>query len=66
MNELIQQLKDKANLTDEQALQVLRVMKDYIYAKVPPMFTGMVDKYLKDFVPGNGSGAAPIEDDILD
>ncbi|MFI5196852.1 MAG: hypothetical protein ACHQD8_07160 [Chitinophagales bacterium] len=45
MQYLIAQLKDKAGLTDEQALKAIQVMKNYIQGNVPPMFSGFVDKF---------------------
>ena len=45
MQELLDQLKDKAGLTDEQALQAITIMKDFIQGKVPPMFSGFVDTF---------------------
>jgi hypothetical protein len=45
MQDLIAQLKDKAGLTDEQAIKTIRIMKDYITGNVPPMFSGFVDKF---------------------
>ena len=45
MQDLIAQLKDKAGLTDEQALKTIQIMKDYIMGNVPPMFSGFVDKF---------------------
>ena len=45
MQDLIQQLKTEAGLTDEQALKAVAIMKDYIQTKVPPMFSGFVDKF---------------------
>ncbi len=59
MNELIQQLKDNAGLTDEQALKAVEVMKDFIQGKVPPMFSGFVDTF---FANNNNKGA---EDSFL-
>ena len=47
MQDLIAQLKDKAGLTDEQALKTIQVMKDYIMGNVPPMFSGFVDKFFE-------------------
>lgn len=46
MNDLIRELKDKAGLTDEQALKAAETMKDFIRSKVPPMFIGFVDQFL--------------------
>jgi hypothetical protein len=57
MTDLIAQLKDKAGLTDEQALKAIQTMKDYIQGKVPPMFKGFVDSFFAK------SNNAAIEDD---
>jgi len=59
MEELIQQLKDKAGLTDEQALKSVEVMKNYIVGQVPPMFSGFVDNFFA------GKGNTAIEGDPL-
>ena len=45
MDDLLQQLKDNAGLTDEQAIKVIATMKDYLMGKVPPMFSGFVDNF---------------------
>jgi len=45
MNDLIAQLKDKAGLTDEQAIKAIHIMKDYVMGNVPPMFSGVVEKF---------------------
>lgn len=58
MTDLIQQLKDNAGLTDEQAIKALETMKDYIMAQVPPMFSGFVENFF-----ANSNKAA--EDDPL-
>jgi len=50
MEEIITQLKDKAGLTDEQAIKSIAIMKDFILSKVPPMFSGFVDSF---FAGGN-------------
>jgi len=59
MQDLIQQLKTNAGLTDEQALKAIETMKDYIMGNVPPMFCGFVDKFFQKNNP------ASIEDDPL-
>ncbi|XZF13013.1 hypothetical protein ACTHGU_14600 [Chitinophagaceae bacterium MMS25-I14] len=46
MNELIQQLVEKAGLTEEQANKSVEVIKDYIMSKLPPMMQPMVDNFL--------------------
>ncbi len=45
MEDLAKQLKDKAGLTDEQVVITIQTMKEYIHTKVPPMFSGFVDKF---------------------
>ncbi len=45
MEELIKDLKANAGLTHEQALQSIEIMKQFIVAKVPPMFSGFVDGF---------------------
>lgn len=45
MDEVVLQLKEKAGLTDEQAVKVMEVMKEYLHSKVPPMFSGFVDNF---------------------
>lgn len=46
MNELIQQLVDKAGLTAEQAEKSVDVIKEYIMSKLPPMMQPMVENFL--------------------
>ncbi len=46
MQDLIQQLVDKAGLTEEQAGKSIEVVKDYILSKIPPMMQPMVDNFL--------------------
>jgi hypothetical protein len=63
MQDLIQQLTEKAGLTTEQAEQSLMVIQDYIKSKIPPMMHGMIDNFLgaqpqpggadEDFLEGN-------------
>lgn len=45
MQDLIEQLKNNAGLTDQQAIKAIETMKEYIHSKVPPMFNGFVDKF---------------------
>ena len=59
MEDLIQELKDKAGLTNDQALLAIQTMNDYIVSKVPPMFSGFVDQF---FVAG---AVATDENDVL-
>jgi len=54
MQDLVQELKDKAGLNDDQALKAIETMKAYIHSKVPPMFSGFVD----NFFAGNSTQSA--------
>lgn len=59
MNDLIEQLKQEAGLTDEQARQSIDLVKAFVLAKVPPMFSGVVESFFaKNDQPG--------ETDIMD
>ena len=46
MQDLINQLVEKAGLTQDQAEKSLQVIKDYIQSQLPPMMQGMVDNFL--------------------
>jgi nucleoid DNA-binding protein len=46
MQEIIQQLVEKAGLSEEQAEKSLQVIKEYIQSQLPPMMQGMVDNFL--------------------
>jgi hypothetical protein len=46
MQDLIEQLKSKAGLNDEQAMKALQTIKEYIQSKLPPGMQGMVDNFL--------------------
>ncbi len=46
MQELVQQLVDKAGLTPEQAEKSIEVIKEYIQSQLPPMMQGMVDNFM--------------------
>lgn len=66
MQELIQQLQEKAGLSTEQAAKAIDVMRDFVKSKVPPFIGDTVDKW---FV-GMGGPAKEKEagqnDDFLD
>jgi len=46
MEELIAELKEKAGLTEDQAMKALGVITEYIKGKLPPMMSGFVDNFL--------------------
>lgn len=60
MQDLVEQLKKNVGLTDQQAIKAIEIMKEYIHGKVPPMFSGVVDKFFAK----NPTGIKP-EDDPL-
>ena len=45
MQELIQQLQEKAGLSTEQAIKAISVMREYVKSKVPPFIGDTVDKW---------------------
>lgn len=45
MQELIEQLQEKAGLTAEQAKQSIEVVKEYVKGKLPPFIAGTVDNW---------------------
>ena len=45
MQELINELKSSAGLSDEQAIKAIGIMKGFVMAKVPPMFSGVVESF---------------------
>jgi mevalonate pyrophosphate decarboxylase len=58
MQEIIQQLMAKANLTEQQAMQAVQTMKEYIMTKLPPQMAPMVDNFfVNTFASGTASGA---------
>lgn len=52
MQELIQNLKDRAGLTDEQAVKAIDTVKDFVKSKLPAAIAGNVDNWF------TGLGAA--------
>ena len=66
MQELIQQLQEKAGLTPEQASKTIDVVKEFVKSKVPPFIGDTVDKWFAGM--GSPSQPKPAEqnDDFLD
>lgn len=46
MEALINELKEKAGLTEEQALKSIEVIKNFITTQLPPMMQPMVENFL--------------------
>ena len=53
MEDMVQQLIDKAGLTREQAEKSIMVIKEYIQSQLPPMMQGMVDNFMGQQPNGN-------------
>lgn len=47
-NNLLEQLKTKAGLNEEQALKAVQTIAEFIKGKVPPMMHGMIDNFLTE------------------
>jgi len=47
-NALLEQLKQKAGLTEEQAVKAVQTVAEFIKGKVPPMMHGMIDSFLAE------------------
>ena len=45
MQEVLDQLKSQAGLTDEQAQKSVEIMKAFVMSKVPPMFSSVVEGF---------------------
>lgn len=58
MKELIDQLKKEADISESQALEAIRIIKDYAKRKLP-FFSGAIDKLFDKYAPKQ-------EDDFLD
>lgn len=47
-NALLDQLKQKAGLTEDQAVKAVQTVAEFIKSKVPPMMHGMIDSFLAE------------------
>jgi hypothetical protein len=67
MQDLIQQLQEKAGLSAEQATQAITVMRDYVKSKVPPFIGDTVDKWFAGIDgPQQPAKDVAASDDFLD
>lgn len=48
MQHLIEELKTKAGLTEEQAVKSIQAMTEFIKGKLPPMMHGAIDSFMKE------------------
>lgn len=58
MKELIDQLKKEADISESQALEAIRIIKEYAKKKLP-LFGGAIDKLFDKYAPKQ-------EEDFLD
>ncbi|WP_346317502.1 hypothetical protein [Chitinophaga sp. YIM B06452] len=65
MQELIQQLKDKAGISDEQAVKAIEAVKDFVKSKLPPVIAGNVDAWFEGMA-GSAASKQNAADDFLD
>ena len=56
MQDLVNELVNKAGLTPEQAAKSIDVIKEYIQSQLPPMMQGMVDNFLANRQDGDQDG----------
>lgn len=68
MQELIQQLQEKASLTPAQAIQSIDIVKEYVKSKLPPFIADTVDSWFANMSgkEGEKGGASQQEPDFLD
>jgi hypothetical protein len=50
MKELIDQLKKEADISEKQALETIRIIKEYAKRKLP-LFSGAIDKLFYKYAP---------------
>lgn len=62
--DLLQELKDKAGLTNEQAQKTFEILKEFVNGKVPVFLASTVDKWFKDIE--KRAGESNKENDFLE
>ncbi|SFE32780.1 hypothetical protein SAMN05518672_105291 [Chitinophaga sp. CF118] len=62
--DLLQELKDKAGLTNEQAVKTFEILKEYVSGKVPSFLAGTVEKWFNDIE--KRAGESNKENDFLE
>jgi deoxyhypusine synthase len=66
MQELIQQLQEKAGLNAEQAAKAIDVVRDFVKSKVPPFIGDTVDKWFAGMDSPAKEKETEQQDDFLD
>jgi hypothetical protein len=64
--DLLQELKDKAGLTNEQAIKTFEILKVYVRGKVPVFLAGTVEKWFNDIEKRAGESNNNTESDFLE
>ncbi|MVT07630.1 hypothetical protein [Chitinophaga tropicalis] len=64
--DLLKELKEKAGLTNEQALKTFEILKEYVSGKVPVFLAGTVEKWFNDIEKRAGQAEDKKEDDFLE
>lgn len=64
--DLLKELKEKAGLTNEQALKTFEILKEYVSGKVPVFLAGTVEKWFNDIEKRAGQPEDKKEDDFLE
>jgi hypothetical protein len=59
--DLLKELKEKAGLSNEQALKTFEILKEYVRGKVPGFLSGTVEKWFADIERKAGAGGASEE-----
>jgi hypothetical protein len=62
--DLLKELKEKAGLTNDQAVKTLAILKEYVGGKVPVFLAGTVEKWFNDIE--KKAGDANNESDFLE
>lgn len=67
--DLLKELKDKAGLSNEQAVKTFEILKEYVRGKVPGFLSGTVEKWFADIEKRAGAsdgGQETKENDFLE
>lgn len=64
--DLLKELKERAGLSNEQAVKTLEILKEFVNGKVPVFLAGTVEKWFNEIEKKAGDAAAKGDDDFLD
>ncbi len=63
MQELINQVREQAGVTEEQAVKAIDAVKNFVKSKLPPMLASNVDTWFDGL---SGQASQKPQDDFLD